>query len=123
MDLASKANRMGGFLTPWPGISDPWSAGAPNSSRWGRRSAAAQDGCCRLGLRVIASSSISGRPTIITRSQGGTRMLALDVYEHSYHIDFGAKAASYVDTFMSVIRWQTVDRLFGALAEDTGQKS
>jgi len=22
------------------------------------------------------------------------------MYEHSYHIDFGAKAASYVDTFM-----------------------
>ena len=54
---------------------------------------------------------------------GGTPILALDMYEHSYHIDFGAKAASYVDTFMSVIRWQTVDRLLGALAEDTGQKS
>ena len=54
---------------------------------------------------------------------GGTPILALDMYEHSYHIDFGAKAASYVDTFMSVIRWQTVDQLLGALAEDTGQKS
>ena len=54
---------------------------------------------------------------------GGRPILALDMYEHSYHIDFGAKAASYVDTFMSVIRWQTVDRLLGALAEDTGQKS
>ena len=31
---------------------------------------------------------------------GGTPILALDMYEHSYHIDFGAKAASYVDTFM-----------------------
>ena len=87
------------------------------------RLAAAQAGCCRPGLRVIASSSISGRPTIITRSQGGTRMLALDVYEHSYHIDFGAKAASYVDAFVSVIRWQAVDQLIGKLAGDTGRKS
>ena len=54
---------------------------------------------------------------------GGTPILALDMYEHSYHIDFGAKAASYVDTFMSAIRWPTVDRLFGALAKDTGQTS
>src|SRR5262245_16792248 len=31
---------------------------------------------------------------------------------HSYHIDFGAKAASYVDTFMDVIRWDNVEGLF-----------
>ena len=54
---------------------------------------------------------------------GGTPILALDMYEHSYHIDFGAKAASYVDTFMGVIRWPAVDRLFEPLAKDTGQTS
>jgi Fe-Mn family superoxide dismutase len=42
---------------------------------------------------------------------GGTPILALDMYEHSYHMDFGAKATTYVDTFMEVIRWQNVDRL------------
>ena len=30
---------------------------------------------------------------------GGTPILALDMYEHSYHMDFGAKAGSYVDCF------------------------
>jgi len=43
---------------------------------------------------------------------GGTPIVALDMYEHSYHIDFGAKAATYVDTFMETIRWANVDRLF-----------
>ena len=43
---------------------------------------------------------------------GGCPILALDMYEHSYHIDYGAKAATYVDTFMQVIRWRNVDRLF-----------
>jgi superoxide dismutase, Fe-Mn family len=43
---------------------------------------------------------------------GGTPILALDMYEHSYHMDFGAKAGSYVDTFMDVIRWNSVERLF-----------
>jgi superoxide dismutase, Fe-Mn family len=28
----------------------------------------------------------------------GTPVLALDLYEHSYHIDFGAKAAGNVDS-------------------------
>lgn len=31
---------------------------------------------------------------------GGRPILAMDMYEHSYHIDYGAKAATYVDTFM-----------------------
>ena len=47
---------------------------------------------------------------------GGTPILALDMYEHSYHIDFGAKAATYVDIFMSTIRWQNVDRLYGKVS-------
>jgi superoxide dismutase, Fe-Mn family len=34
---------------------------------------------------------------------GGTPILALDMYEHSYHIDFGAKAADYVGIFMAAI--------------------
>jgi superoxide dismutase, Fe-Mn family len=43
---------------------------------------------------------------------GGTPILALDMYEHSYHIDFGAKAGGYVDAFMSALRWGNGDRLF-----------
>lgn len=41
-------------------------------------------------------------------------ILALDMYEHSYHIDYSAKAATYVDTFMKAIRWANADRLFAA---------
>ena len=50
-------------------------------------------------------------------------ILALDMYEHSYHIDFGAKAASYVDTFMSVIRWNNVERLFVQMTGSRGMGS
>jgi Fe-Mn family superoxide dismutase len=39
---------------------------------------------------------------------GATPVLALDMYEHSYHIDYGAKAAAYVDAFMDNIAWPTV---------------
>jgi superoxide dismutase, Fe-Mn family len=38
------------------------------------------------------------------------------MYEHSYHIDFGAKAGSYVDAFMDVIRWNNVEQIFLKLA-------
>lgn len=43
---------------------------------------------------------------------GGTPILALDMYEHSYHMDYGARAASYVDTFMQAIRWGNAERVF-----------
>jgi Fe-Mn family superoxide dismutase len=48
---------------------------------------------------------------------GGTPILALDMYEHSYHIDFGAKAATYVETFMDAVRWKNVDRLFAQMTK------
>src|SRR5262245_16213966 len=51
---------------------------------------------------------------------GGTPILALDMYEHSYHIDFGAKAASYVDTFMDVIHWNNVERLLVQMTNGRG---
>lgn len=36
---------------------------------------------------------------------GAVPILALDMYEHSYHMDYGAKAAAYVDAFMRNINW------------------
>jgi Fe-Mn family superoxide dismutase len=42
----------------------------------------------------------------------GVPVLALDMYEHSYHIDFGAKAAAYVDAYMGNINWQNVSRRY-----------
>src|SRR3954465_7655113 len=47
---------------------------------------------------------------------GGRPILALDMYEHSYHLDYGAKAAGYVDAFMEAIDWTAVDRRHAALA-------
>ncbi|MBI1774477.1 MAG: Fe-Mn family superoxide dismutase [Proteobacteria bacterium] len=41
----------------------------------------------------------------------GRPILALDMYEHAYHMDYGARAAAYVDAFMQVIRWENVTRL------------
>jgi Fe-Mn family superoxide dismutase len=39
---------------------------------------------------------------------GGVPILALDMYEHAYHMDFGAAAATYVDAFMGNIDWAAV---------------
>jgi Fe-Mn family superoxide dismutase len=54
---------------------------------------------------------------------GGTPILGLDMYEHSYHMDFGAKAANYVDAFMNVIRWRAVDGLFNKVVGASGAEA
>jgi Fe-Mn family superoxide dismutase len=54
---------------------------------------------------------------------GGAPILALDMYEHSYHMDFGAKAATYVDTFMDVIQWNNVERLLVQMTRGEGTGS
>jgi len=47
-----------------------------------------------------------------TTLAGGRPILALDMFEHSYHIDYGAKSAVHVDAFMNVIRWDNPAKLY-----------
>ena len=48
---------------------------------------------------------------------GATPILALDMYEHAYHMDFGAKAAAYVDAFMQNINWHAVMQRYAAAVD------
>jgi Fe-Mn family superoxide dismutase len=50
-----------------------------------------------------------------TTLAGGLPILALDMYEHAYHLDYGAQATTYVDAFMTAINWPHVARLFADL--------
>ncbi len=43
----------------------------------------------------------------------GAVVLALDMYEHAYALDFGAKAAAYVDAFMRNIHWERIEARHG----------
>lgn len=42
----------------------------------------------------------------------GSPLLVLDMYEHSYAIDFGAAAGKYVDAFFDNVRWDQVNQRF-----------
>lgn len=47
-----------------------------------------------------------------TTLAGGEPILALDMYEHAYQMDYGAKAADYVNAVMNTLNWSNADRLF-----------
>ena len=50
---------------------------------------------------------------------GGSPILALDMYEHSYHMDYGAKAGAYVDAFVAGINWANIARLYQELTQNS----
>jgi superoxide dismutase, Fe-Mn family len=57
-------------------------------------------------LRTHASGSH------VQSKSGSLKLLVLDMYEHAYHMDYGAAAAKYIDAFFQNVRWEEVERRF-----------
>jgi Fe-Mn family superoxide dismutase len=47
-----------------------------------------------------------------TTLAAGRPVLVLDMYEHAYHMDYGANAGGYVDAYMQGIRWENAAQLY-----------
>ncbi len=47
----------------------------------------------------------------------GAVLVALDMYEHAYHMDYGAKAGDYVNAFMGALDWSNADRVMATAAK------
>ena len=58
----------------------------------------------------LVNHSATGNDAAIS---GAIPLLALDMYEHAYHLDFGANAQAYVAAFMRNIDWASVLTRFG----------
>jgi Fe-Mn family superoxide dismutase len=50
---------------------------------------------------------------------GGRPLLALDMFEHAYAMDYGAKAAGYVDAFMQAVRWDNALALYEKYSKES----
>lgn len=44
----------------------------------------------------------------------GAPLIALDMYEHAFHMDFGTAAARYLDAFLANLDWEVVDARYRA---------
>ena len=53
---------------------------------------------------------------------GGRPILALDMFEHAYHIDFGANARAYVDTFFRNLDWVAIEQRYEDAAKVPGPR-
>ena len=45
-----------------------------------------------------------------TTLAGGRPVLVLDMYEHAYHMDYGAAVKPYIDAFLANVKWDEVNR-------------
>jgi Fe-Mn family superoxide dismutase len=76
-----------------------------SSSPWAMPWAAAPAGSCSPTSRATsAREPVRRRPH--AGDPGGVPIIALDMYEHAYHMDFGANAKAYVGTFMRNLDWK-----------------
>ena len=80
------------------------------------------------GWAILAWSDRLGRlvnqwaPDHAHALAGATPILALDMYEHAYHLDFGAKAAAYVDQAMANLNWERIGARYRlAIGEGAGE--
>ncbi|MDP1839534.1 MAG: Fe-Mn family superoxide dismutase [Reyranella sp.] len=69
--------------------------GLADDSGWALLTYVPRDG------RLINQNATDHRQSIA----GGIPILALDMYEHAYHLDFGANATAYIASFMRNIEW------------------
>jgi Fe-Mn family superoxide dismutase len=72
--------------------------GLADESGWALLTYVPRDG------RLINQNATDHRQSIA----GGIPILALDMYEHAYHLDFGANATAYIASFMRNIEWAAV---------------
>ena len=59
-------------------------------------------------INVRAENHIEGLST-------GIPLLVCDMYEHAYHIDFGANAKGYIEAFMKNLNYTTASKRFGQI--------
>jgi len=100
--LADAINRDFGSLARWKAEFSATGKALGGGSGWVLLSYSPHD------RRLVNSWAADHTMTIA----GGRPILALDMYEHAYHMDYGAKAAAYVDAFMQGIRWSNAATLF-----------
>jgi len=97
-EMASALTRDFGSVDKWRREFSALANGLAGGSGWVLLSYVPRDG------RLISHAGSDHSQAIA----GAVPILALDMYEHAYHLEFGANAGAYVATFMRNIDWAAV---------------
>lgn len=64
------------------------------------------------GQLFVSDTLNQDNPLMDLVDKKGTPLLALDVWEHAYYLNYQNRRAEYVDNFWSVVNWDTVNKRF-----------
>lgn len=69
--------------------------------------------CVHKGGKVeVCSTANQDNPLMPTIGCGGTPILALDVWEHAYYLNYQNRRPDYINAFFNVINWEEVNRRY-----------
>ena len=97
-DMAGALTRDFGSVDRWRKEFIALASGLASDPGWALLVHVPRDG------RLINQSTSDHRQSIA----GGIPIMAIDMYEHAYHLDFGANADAYIAAFMRNIDWTAV---------------
>ena len=72
--------------------------------------------CVKDGKLKVCGTPNQDNPLMPGVACGGTPILAMDVWEHAYYLNYQNRRPDYIEAFFNVINWTEVARLF-ALAK------
>ncbi len=69
----------------------------------------------KTGKLTITSTANQDNPLMPNIGVSGTPILALDVWEHAYYLNYQNKRKDYVDAFFKIINWEKVTEKYNAI--------
>ncbi|MCB0482472.1 MAG: superoxide dismutase [Flavobacteriales bacterium] len=70
--------------------------------------------CVKNGKLEVCSSPNQDNPLMPGVGCGGTPILALDVWEHAYYLNYQNRRPDYIENFFKVINWNEVAKRYSA---------
>jgi Fe-Mn family superoxide dismutase len=68
--------------------------------------------CVKDGKLEVCGTPNQDNPLMPGVACGGTPILAMDVWEHAYYLNYQNRRPDYIEAFFNVINWAEVARLF-----------